>query len=83
MRRRSAIISLAVGASLEDQATIGVLSLLNVGAHHSGALLTRGKAVCCNAGAASSSSELVIPPVEFSELTRSSTMSSDQGWRQV
>ena len=83
MQRRSAKTGLIVEASLKHQLTVQVLSLPVEGACQACREQARGKQDSYNNSAASSKSELLIPPVGFYQVTRSATMSSGHCNRQT
>ena len=83
MQKRSATTGLTVEAYLKHQLSVGVLSLPVEGACQAWREQARGKQDSCNNSAASLKSELVLPPVGFSQVTRSGTLSSGHCNRQT
>ena len=65
-----------VEASLKHQLKVGMLSLPFKGVCQAWRKEARGKQDSCNISTASSKSEFLIPPVGFSQITRSATISA-------
>ena len=76
IRRISVTIRLTVETSRKHQTTVGMLSLPLNCACQAGSKQTNMKQDSCRTSAASSKSELMMPPVGLVQLTRSGTISA-------